>query len=197
MKRYWLAGLVVLALVLGMAWLLAGVPAAQAPLPAAATATTSAPQDLSPTVAAASGQNHAAAPQPQLPQGASADAGLNKAAILSMREARVNGDARTPPMSPPAVEREPPTAAELADPKLYAGYEKTQRLKAYQSYVNAVPKKVATLQKALDEAAQPGSGITPEQLAFARKKIADLDAMQQKLLAEHPELTAPAVSPAP
>lgn len=188
MKRYWLAlaGLVVL--VAGMAWLLSGTPAGQLPTTPTSSVTTS----QSPAgVAVAAKPQQAIRPDAPAPVPVSQDAGLDKAAILSMREARINGDPRAPPMSPPSDERTPPTAAELADPARYAGYEKSQTLKAYQKFVDAVPHKVASLQQALDEAAQPGSGITPEQQAFARQKIADLKALQEKLLQENPGLKAP------
>lgn len=188
MKRYWLAALALALIILGMVWLLAGVPVDRASV-APAVASQPAMQPAA-AVAGAAAQATATPGQAATAAVASADPGLDKAAILSMSEARQHGDPRAPPMSP-SGERDPPTQAELNDPALYAGYEKAQQLKLYQSYINAVPKKVATLQKALDEAAQPGSGITPEQMAFARKKIADLNAMQQKLLAENPTLKAP------
>jgi hypothetical protein len=119
---------------------------------------------------------------------------LRTSAILSLRNARVNGDSRSPPMSPPPATT-PPTQAQKDDPTLFAEYEHSQKMKFFQSYVDAVPKKVKTLQDALDKAAQPGSGITQQQMQQARDKIAGLEAMQQKLLRENPELQNPSAKP--
>ncbi len=114
--------------------------------------------------------------------------GLDKAAILSMQQARLHGDSRVPPMSPLPAKREKPTKEQLADPEKYAQYEKAQQLKLYQSYVDAVPEKVGRLEEAIKKAKQSGSGITAEQIKAAKQEMAQLQAMREKLLKQNPKL---------
>lgn len=111
-------------------------------------------------------------------------AGLDKTAILSMSEARLKGDARRPPMASRQPVRELPTDDELNDPVAYARYETRQEQQLYQAFVDAVPAKVAAMENVLEQARQPGSGVSDDELAMAEDKIARLNAMKAQLLQE-------------
>jgi len=111
-------------------------------------------------------------------------AGLDKTAILSMSEARLKGDARRPPMASRQPVRELPSDDELNDPVAYARYEARQEQQLYQAFVDAVPAKVAAMENVLEQARQPGSGVSDDELAMAEDKIARLNAMKAQLLQE-------------
>lgn len=189
---YWLlVGGVLVALVASMLWL---VPSKTAVTSQSLT-TQEAQQPSAADVSIKSNNASLQADSPEPPQQAANDRQqrdtdyplLRTDAILSLRNARLHGDPRTPPMSPLA-ERKKPTEEQLSSPENYAEYERAQQLTLYRHYISAVPKKVETIEKALERASQPGSGITQEQLEFARQKIAALKAMKAKLLKENPAL---------
>ncbi|NNM52711.1 MAG: hypothetical protein HKM02_10905 [Pseudomonadales bacterium] len=110
----------------------------------------------------------------------------SRSALLSMRWAHEHGDARTPPLRRVPETTEPPTAAELADPKAYASYEQRQNLKTYASFVNAssteIPKIQGEIQQGLDQ------GIPPDRLAVGEEKLKRIQQMRDQLLAQYPQL---------
>lgn len=111
----------------------------------------------------------------------------NPAAVSSMREARLHGDDRAPPIVRPETEFERATAEELADPDLYLEYEARQQQKVYSSFVQASEKKIADLEDYISQAEQEG-GISEEQLAEGREKLEKLKAMNEQLIEENPDL---------
>lgn len=113
---------------------------------------------------------------------------LDQQAIQSLREARLQGDPRTPPMMQNPPERKMPTDEQLADPDKYAEYEKSQRMQVYQQFIYAVPQKVTAIENALKRAKKEGAKLTKEQMQFAKDKMASLKAMKEKLLHKHSEL---------
>jgi hypothetical protein len=108
-------------------------------------------------------------------------------AEVSMAEAREKGDRRAPPINRVPETDQPPTPAELADPKLYAKYEKRQNSRGYASYVKAVDEAVPEQQAALAEA--KAKGMPPEMQAVAEEKIRRMQQMRDQLLSEHPEIS--------
>ena len=107
-------------------------------------------------------------------------------AVESLRQSRLHGDPRTPPIARRETEREMPTEEELADPELYLQYEARQQQKVYASFVQASEKKIADLEAMIERGKQ--EGVTPEQLAEGEEKLRRLQEMRDQLLAENPEL---------
>jgi len=107
-------------------------------------------------------------------------------AEVSMAKAREQGDDRAPPINRVPETDQPPTAAEQADPLLYAKYEKRQSSRAYASYVQAADAAIPEQQQELEQA--KAQGITPEQLATGEEKIRLMQQMRDRLLNEHPEI---------
>lgn len=107
-------------------------------------------------------------------------------AVASLRESRLHGDPRTPPIARPEREREMPTAEELADPDLYLEYEARQQQQVYASFVQASERKIAELEAIIEQGRQ--GGVSEEQLAEGLEKLEGLKAMREQLIAENPEL---------
>jgi hypothetical protein len=107
-------------------------------------------------------------------------------AAESMANARINGESRTPPI----VRQEQKiaaTAAELADHKAYQEYEARQNMQELAAFSKAVPAQIAQLQEDIRKG--KALGIAPELIAQQERKVAELGAMRQQLLAAHPEIT--------
>lgn len=107
--------------------------------------------------------------------------GLDKDAILSMSQARRLGDDRRPPMANKEPVRELPTPEELNDPSAYSAYEARQERQVYQAFVDAVPSKIADIEAVLAQAEQAGSGVSDDDIAMAKEKITQLNAMKKQL----------------
>ncbi len=106
-------------------------------------------------------------------------------AAQSLLETR-DGDPRTPPITRSEVKGEQPTAEELADPKLYARYEARQNLRTYAAFIQATRQEVPNLEAAIERGRR--EGIPADKIAKVEDKIRRMEAMQQQLLQEHPEL---------
>lgn len=110
--------------------------------------------------------------------------------VEALRQARLEGDARSPAVVRSTVTREEPTAAELADPKAYQRYEARQNERLYRSYVKAADAEIPKLQEQLSQGKQ--GGLTPEQIAEGEEKLRRIEEMRNQLMSDHPELTRPA-----
>lgn len=121
-------------------------------------------------------------PLPPLPES-------NVDAAESLLQAHLHGDARAPAVVRSA-EREPPTAAELADPEAYQRYEARQNERLYRSYVKAADGEIPKLQEQI--AKGKAQGLTPEQIAEGEEKLRRIEAMRNQLMSDHPELNHPA-----
>ncbi len=117
---------------------------------------------------------------------------VDPAATASLRDAMINGDARTPPLAPSA-EREQATAEELADPDLYAAYEQRQQMQVYQSFLQAAEKQIDVLQADIARARAEG-GVSEAQLQEGQRKLEALQRQRDEVAARYPELVAPASS---
>lgn len=164
------------------------VGAASAPAASAQSSTT-----LTNKVSAAAPESAsswgATLPEEELPT-TEQDWAPSETAVISLREAARHGDPRTPPLAPPAPEREMPTAEELADPDLYLQYEARQQQAVYASFVEAAGREIAELDALIARAEQEG-GVTEAQLEEGRRKRDMLIQQRDELLESHPELAAP------
>ena len=106
-------------------------------------------------------------------------------AAYTMAQAREHGDPRSPPIAHEAPSAAA-TAAELADPAAYQGYEARQNMKLYANYVQAADSEIPKLREDIGRGRD--AGVAPEQIAKAEEKLRRLTAMRVQLLAEHPEL---------
>ncbi|GAB3263622.1 hypothetical protein [Chitinimonas naiadis] len=105
-------------------------------------------------------------------------------AVLSMAEAREHGDDRAPPLAHSNGDwREPPTAAELANPDRYQEYADRQQRRLYSAYVKAADTLLPQLDKDLARAKAEG-GISPEEIAKVEEKRRRIAAAQAELAAK-------------
>ena len=109
-------------------------------------------------------------------------------AVAALRESMRNGDPRTPPLVRNTDLREPPSAAELADPSLYQQYEARQNQQVRASFVAAANRKMAELEGLIAEGKE--FGIAPEQLEEGIAKLDKLREQRDQLVAQQPELGA-------
>ena len=116
-----------------------------------------------------------------------AEYGFDPAKIESLRNARENGDPRTPPIKRQAA-RELPTPEELADPELYSQYEQRQENKFFAAYVRAVDGKVASIRAVVEQGKQ--HGMSEEDIAMAEAKIKGIQDMAARILKEKPDVAA-------
>ncbi len=155
------------------------------------------PDAAPPVVAAPASAVAAAAPLaanwPAAPEAADAEpkrvaltpVGPAEPAAYSMALARQNGDPRAPPISRDEAAA-PPSAAELADPKAYQGYESRQNMKLYAGYVQAADADMPALRRDIERGRE--AGVPPAEIAKAEEKLRRIEAMRAQLLAQHPEL---------
>jgi len=109
-------------------------------------------------------------------------------AVAALRESMRNGDPRTPPLARNTDLREPPSAAELADPSLYQQYEARQNQQVRASFVAAANRKMVELEGLIAEGKE--FGIAPEQLEEGIAKLDKLREQRDQLVAQQPELGA-------
>jgi hypothetical protein len=110
---------------------------------------------------------------------------LDPAAIASLRNGRLQGDARTPKLSP-SVKREAPPAQALSDHDAYLAYEQRQDKQLKRAYVEAAEVKTAELKGWIAKGRQ--HGISDEQIAQAQRKLEGIEAMAAELKQQHPDL---------
>jgi hypothetical protein len=107
-------------------------------------------------------------------------------AWLSMAEARENGDPRTPPIeraTAPAVHAD---AAQMADPKAYAAFERGQNERLLASFVAAAQQEVPRLRADLERGR--AAGIDAAELAKVEEKIRRIEQQREATLKAHPAL---------
>jgi len=109
-------------------------------------------------------------------------------AVAALRESMRNGDPRTPPLVRSPDLREPPSAAELADPALYQQYEARQNQAVRASFVAAANRKMVELEGLIARGKE--FGIAPEHLEEGIAKLDKLREQRDQLVAQHPELAA-------
>lgn len=104
---------------------------------------------------------------------------LDAAAVESLRQTRLHGDQRTPPIVRDETPKEEPTEAELADPEQYATYEARQHEKLMQAFLKAADSEVEKIRKQLAEGER--AGLQGEALRESREKLEKLEAMREQL----------------
>ncbi|MCE9687568.1 hypothetical protein LZP73_15375 [Shewanella sp. AS16] len=117
---------------------------------------------------------------------------LAQDAVASLKASLYTGDPRAPTLG--AGPQAPmPTREQLATPEAYQSFIAGQRQGLLRRFAHAVPAKVKQLEEAIARA--EAEGMAPAEIAFARDKIARLQAMQRQvtteadtLLLSHPEL---------
>jgi hypothetical protein len=110
----------------------------------------------------------------------------SQSASQSLAQARVAGDARTPPIEHVADATPGASSAELADPKAYAAYETRQNLRVYAQFVQAAEQTLPQLRADIERGKQ--LGIPADKIARAEEKYRRIAAEQASLLQQHPEL---------
>lgn len=139
--------------------------------------TTQAPVDITePTTPKLTGTDSPLLPMPD----------SNVDAAKSMANAMKNGDSRMPPLDPTPKPEDKASAAELADPKLYAQYEARQNMRLYKGYVKAADAEIPRLQQ--DIAKAKASGMSPEQIAEGEEKLRRIQQMRDQLTSQHPQV---------
>ena len=91
-----------------------------------------------------------------------------------------------PALDPTPKPEDKATAAELADPKLYAEYEARQNMRLYKGFVKAAETEIPRLQQ--DIAKAKASGLSPEQIAEGEEKLRRIQQMRDQLASQHPQV---------
>lgn len=110
-------------------------------------------------------------------------------AAETMKQANEHGDPSAPPVVRDSVQREAPTAAEMADPKAYQRYEARQNQRLYNEYVKAADAEIPRLQA--DIARARAAGLSPEQIAEGEEKLRRIQAMKEQLQSTQGATAAP------
>lgn len=110
----------------------------------------------------------------------------DESAITQLREARLHGDDRAPPITRNEVPQETATPEELANPELYSNYETRQEMKLKLAYVEAAHPEMQRIEGQLK--AMRDAGVDQEAIREAEEKLKQLQAMTERLEKQHPEL---------
>ncbi|NHZ61241.1 hypothetical protein [Massilia genomosp. 1] len=97
----------------------------------------------------------------------------------SMADARLHGDARTPPLAPRAAAEAGPGSAELADRHAYRAYEARQEARVMAAFASAAQREVPRLQADVERAR--ASGIPAAQIARVEDKIRRLEQLRREI----------------
>lgn len=97
----------------------------------------------------------------------------------SMADARLHGDARTPPLAPPVAASAGPSPAQLADPHAYRAYEARQDARVMTAFASAAQLEVPRLQADVERAR--ASGIPAAQIARVEAKIRRLEQLRREI----------------
>jgi hypothetical protein len=116
----------------------------------------------------------------------------NPAAVASMRQARLEGDSRTPNLAP-NHEREKPSEEELGDHDQYVEYERRQQKRVYRAYVEASKIKTARLRSMIEQG--KAEGVSAEEIAFAEDKIRGIEEMATSLQQDFPDIMEDSYQP--
>lgn len=116
----------------------------------------------------------------------------DETAIEQMREARIHGDDRAPPIVHEAVTEQRATPEELASPELYNAYEAREEMKLKAQFVSAAQSQLQELKQHIQ--AMKDAGLDQAAIREAEEKLIQLNAMSNQLLKQHPEITGPADS---
>ncbi len=111
----------------------------------------------------------------------------DESAIEQMREARLHGDERAPPIIHDQEQEDRPTEKELESPEVYSNYETRQEMKLKTAYMQAAPSQILQLKQQLQ--AMHEAGVDKNSIQEAEEKITQLQLMTERLLQQHPELT--------
>jgi len=112
---------------------------------------------------------------------------LDPQAINSLREARLHGDSRTPPLLKQAPV-ETPTDEEVADHDKFIEYEQRQEKRLYQAYALASKEKIAGIQSMIDQAKGKDAGISDAQIEEAEQHIQQIEDMVSEIKQRFPDI---------
>jgi type II secretory pathway component PulM len=112
---------------------------------------------------------------------------LDPQAINSLREARLYGDSRTPPLFKQAPV-EAPTDEEVADHDKFREYEQRQEKRLYQAYALASKEKIAGIQSMIDQAKGKDVGISDTQIEEAEQHIQQIEEMVSEIKQRFPDI---------
>lgn len=111
----------------------------------------------------------------------------DETAIEQMRDARINGDDRAPPIVHEPVTEQRATPEELASPELYNAYEAREEMKLKAQFVSAAQPQLQELKQQIQ--AMKDAGLDQAAIREAEEKLIQLDAMTNQLQKQHPEIT--------
>ncbi len=111
----------------------------------------------------------------------------DETAIEQMREARIHGDDRAPPIVHEPVTEQRATPEELASPELYNAYEAREEMKLKAQFVSAAQPQMQELKQQIQ--AMKDAGLDQAAIREAEEKLIQLDAMTNQLQKQHPEIT--------
>jgi hypothetical protein len=116
----------------------------------------------------------------------------NPEAVASLRQARLEGDSRTPNLAP-NHEREQPSAEALVDHEQYLEYERRQQKRVYRAYVEASKIKTTQLRSMIEQG--KAEDVSDEDIAFAEEKIRGIEQMAMSLQQDYPDIMEDSYQP--
>jgi hypothetical protein len=111
----------------------------------------------------------------------------DESAITQLREARLHGDDRAPPIIRNEAPQETATPEELASPELYSDYETRQEMKLKLAFVEAAHPEMQRIEGQLK--AMRDAGLDQAAMREAEEKLIHLKKMTERLQEQNPELT--------
>lgn len=111
---------------------------------------------------------------------------LDPYAIDSLSNARIHGDARTPPLNKTRSRDELPTEEQLEDPEQYFEYEQRQSKRVYRAFVEASKVKVARIREMIEQGKE--AGVPQADIDFAEEKIRSIEEAAANLQEQFPDI---------
>lgn len=108
---------------------------------------------------------------------------LDKEAISSLRDARLNGDPRSPPIAHTQLTQRA-NGQQKSDPDQYNHYQDNKKKQLIINYMQAIQPKIETLKEQVKKAKE--KGLPAEQLAEGEEKIKKMQDMLEKLAQQYP-----------
>lgn len=118
----------------------------------------------------------------------------DETAIEQLRDARLHGDDRAPPIVHETTIEQRATPEELASPEQYNAYEAREEMRLKANFVSAAQPRLMELQQQIQ--AMRNAGIDKEAIREAEEKLIQLNAMNQQLQKQHPDINQQSSRPA-
>lgn len=110
--------------------------------------------------------------------------------INSLKQARLNGDARSPTLAPHELTHRS-SAHQKQDPDQYNQYQANKKKQLILNYIKAAQPKISRLKEQIKIAKK--KGLPKDELAEGEEKIVRLQEMIEQLKTQYPDISTPQV----